>query len=187
VALLDVDYHAGNGSLSIFYHNPRVFFASIHMDPELDYPNNCGYADQTGTGAGKGFSLNVPLTGGTGWNQPGKKTGIGSQAQSKSANGFGSLSYCEALELCCKRIKAFGACALVVSLGVDTLDGDPECVPLGGMCLHAPDDYTAMGELIKSIGIPVVYVQEGGYTIDHTQHESRQVVENAVSAVLCGE
>jgi acetoin utilization deacetylase AcuC-like enzyme len=67
VGLLDVDYHAGNGSMSIFYRDPSVFFASLHADPNLDYPYTCCFADQTGEGEGEGTTINVPLPGKTTW------------------------------------------------------------------------------------------------------------------------
>ncbi len=61
VALLDVDYHHGNGSQSIFYDRGDVFFASIHGDPRQEFPYFLGYADETGEGAGEGCTANYPL------------------------------------------------------------------------------------------------------------------------------
>jgi acetoin utilization deacetylase AcuC-like enzyme len=54
VAILDIDYHHGNGTQDIFYADPDVYFASIHADPCTDYPFYWGHADERGEGAGEG-------------------------------------------------------------------------------------------------------------------------------------
>ena len=59
VGVLDVDYHAGNGTVQIFYQRPDVLVATLHCDPDVDYPYNCGYADHTGQGEGEGYTINV--------------------------------------------------------------------------------------------------------------------------------
>src|SRR5262249_32596748 len=61
VAVLDVDYHHGNGTQDIFYEDGEVLFASIHGDPVTEYPFYWGHADERGAGAGEGATLNVPL------------------------------------------------------------------------------------------------------------------------------
>jgi acetoin utilization deacetylase AcuC-like enzyme len=101
VAVLDVDYHHGNGTQAIFYDRADVFFASIHGDPAVEYPFFAGFADETGRGA-VGCNLNLPLPWGTG------------------AEAYGA-----ALDTACAAIAAHGAQVLVVSLGVDTFAGDP--------------------------------------------------------------
>lgn len=138
VAVLDVDYHHGNGTQAIFYERADVFFASIHGDPRTEYPFFLGRADELGQGAGLGFNLNLPLP-------------LGSD--------FAPWS--EALELALKAIGAYGAQALVVSLGVDTFAGDP----ISGFALQS-DDYLRMGERIAQIGLPTVLVFEGGYAVE---------------------
>src|SRR3546814_11974694 len=65
VAILDIDYHHGNGTQDIFYADPGVFFASIHADPRTDYPFYWGHADERGEGAGEDATLNLPLPRGT--------------------------------------------------------------------------------------------------------------------------
>jgi acetoin utilization deacetylase AcuC-like enzyme len=52
VVILDVDYHHGNGTQSIFYDRADVQFISLHGDPRTEYPFYLGHADETGTGAG---------------------------------------------------------------------------------------------------------------------------------------
>ena len=137
VAVLDVDYHHGNGTQAIFYDRPDVFFASLHGDPRTEYPFFLGYADETGAGLGEGANLNLPLPRGT---------------------DYGHWS--DALEVALAAIARFGAEALVVSLGVDTFAGDP----ISGFTLQS-DDYLRMGERLQQAGLPTVLVFEGGYAV----------------------
>src|SRR4030095_11763749 len=65
VAILDIDYHHGNGTQDIFYSDPDVLFVSIHADPATDYPFFWGYRDECGNGPGQGKNLNLPLPRGT--------------------------------------------------------------------------------------------------------------------------
>ena len=62
VAILDVDYHHGNGTHDIFAGRPDVLFASIHADPATDYPFFWGHTDES-----RGNILNLPLPRGTDW------------------------------------------------------------------------------------------------------------------------
>jgi acetoin utilization deacetylase AcuC-like enzyme len=96
-AILDVDFHHGNGTQSIFYERNDVLFASIHGDPDEEYPYFSGHADETGTGPGTGCNLNFPLPPGTGPDR-----------------------WLDALDAALSRIRSYGAEAIVVSLGVDT-------------------------------------------------------------------
>jgi acetoin utilization deacetylase AcuC-like enzyme len=137
VAVLDVDYHHGNGTQSIFYDRADVFFASLHGDPRTEYPFFLGHADETGTGAGLGCNLNIPL-----------------------ARGTGFETWFAALEHALAAIKRFGAEALVVSLGMDTFAGDP----ISGFTLSS-DDYLRVGERLARVGLPTVLVFEGGYAV----------------------
>ncbi len=126
VAILDVDYHHGNGTQSIFYRRPDVLFASIHGDPRTEYPFYLGHADETGDGPGEGFNLNLPLPAGS---QPGE--------------------WFAALEVACARVDRHGPDALVVSLGLDTYAGDPMC----RFALQA-DDFYRLGARLKKLGLP---------------------------------
>jgi acetoin utilization deacetylase AcuC-like enzyme len=137
VAILDIDYHHGNGTQAIFYDRPDVFFASIHGDPRTEYPFFLGHADETGVGAGLGYNLNLPLPRGTGFE-----------------------AWLAALEHSLQSIAAFGAEALVVSLGMDTFAGDP----ISGFTLQS-DDYLRVGERLAQAGLPTVLVFEGGYAV----------------------
>ncbi len=137
VAILDVDYHHGNGSQAIFYNRADVYFASIHGDPRQEYPYFLGHADETGEGAGEGFNANYPLP----W-------------------GSGFADWRAALEDACRRLKDFGPDVLVVSLGVDTFEKDP----ISKFKLKS-DDYFTIGETIAALGRPTLFVMEGGYAV----------------------
>jgi acetoin utilization deacetylase AcuC-like enzyme len=138
VAVLDIDYHHGNGTQAIFYDRPDVFFASIHGDPRTEYPFFLGHADETGAGAGVGANLNLPLPRGTDY-----------------------AAWARALETSLTAIARFGADALVVSLGMDTFEGDP----ISGFKLKS-DDYLRIGARLKQAGLPTVLVFEGGYAVE---------------------
>ncbi len=137
VAILDVDYHHGNGTQAIFYDRADVLFASIHGDPKTEYPFFLGHADETGTGAGGGFNFNLPLPRGTGF-----------------------AVWREALRLALRRIADFRPQALVVSLGLDTFEGDP----ISGFQLGTRD-FLAVGHDIAGADLPTVFVFEGGYAV----------------------
>jgi acetoin utilization deacetylase AcuC-like enzyme len=145
VAILDVDYHCGNGTASIFYEDPTVFVVSIHCDPDYDYPFNSGFSHQTGAKDGIGTTLHVPLKPGTTWQD----------------------AYQTELSRAMDSIVQFGPQALVVSLGLDTHDGDPVAIRRAGFHL-AGRDYFHMGKVIgEKMGreIPILFVQEGGYKV----------------------
>lgn len=138
VAILDVDYHHGNGTQDIFYDRSDVLTVSIHADPQVEYPYYSGYAEEMGEGAGTGFNLNLPLPWGTDY-----------------------PAYAAALETALGRIADHGAEALVVSLGVDTFGGDP----ISRFKLIS-EDFTRIGRAIASLSLPTVFVMEGGYAVE---------------------
>lgn len=135
VAILDLDYHHGNGTQSIFYTRGDVLVINIHADPDFEFPFFLGRADETGEGAGEGATLNLPLPRGTGW-----------------------TGYADALERACAAIAGFRAEALVLSWGFDTFEGDP----LSTFQITR-EDFARMGERIAALGLPVAIVLEGGY------------------------
>ena len=137
VAVLDVDYHHGNGTQSIFYDRGDVFFASLHGDPQQEYPFFLGHADERGAGEGLGANRNFPLPWGT----------TGAQ-------------YLAALDAAIADIAAFGPDSVVVSLGVDTFAEDP----ISHFKLFGPD-FTAIGQRIAGLGRPTLFVMEGGYAV----------------------
>ena len=135
VAILDVDYHHGNGTQSIFYEQADVLFVSLHGDPRTEYPFYLGHADEIGAAAGHGFNLNLPL-----------------------AAGSSATAWFEALEIACARVARHRPDALVVSLGLDTFADDP----ISTFQLRAAD-FTRLGARLRRIGCPVLFVLEGGY------------------------
>jgi acetoin utilization deacetylase AcuC-like enzyme len=137
VAILDIDFHHGNGTQAIFYGRADVFFASVHGDPHTEYPYYLGYADERGEGEGLGFNLNLPLP-----------------------RGASFALWRDALVRALQGIQAFGAEALVVSLGVDTFAGDP----VAGFGLQSPD-YFLVGQDLAAAGLPTAFVFEGGYAV----------------------
>ncbi len=60
VMVIDTDAHAGNGTAGYFYDDPSVLLVDLHQDPRSLYPGT-GFADQTGAGEGKGYTVNVPM------------------------------------------------------------------------------------------------------------------------------
>lgn len=137
VAILDVDFHHGNGTQDIFRERPDVMVLSIHGHPEDAFPHFSGHADETGEGPGEGFTANYPLPSGTAF-----------------------PDWAEALSEALRRIRAFGPDALVVSLGVDTYAGDPI-----SFFRLASEDFTAMGARLAGAGLPTLFVMEGGYAV----------------------
>ena len=138
VAILDVDFHHGNGSQDIFYRRSDVLFLSLHGDPLDAYPYFLGYADEKGEGRGEGYTANYPMPPGTTYPQWGK-----------------------ALESACKRITAYGPDALVVSLGVDTYKDDP----ISFFKLKS-GDFKTYGARIAKLKLPTLFIMEGGYAIE---------------------
>ena len=138
VAVLDIDYHHGNGTQDIFWTRGDVFYASVHADPASDYPFYWGHADEVGEGDGRGATLNVPL------------------AQGATLDPF-RRAQTQALEA----IARFAPDLLVVSFGADTWDGDP----ISHFALQT-QDYAILARDIASCGWPTVICMEGGYAVD---------------------
>lgn len=138
VAILDIDYHHGNGTQDIFYDRGDVLFVSIHADPRTDYPYFWGHADESGEGDGEGANLNLPL-----------------------ARGAAFADYLPALDDALARIAAHGPDLLICSFGADTYVGDP----ISSFRLETAD-YARLGRRIASLGVATLVVMEGGYAVD---------------------
>ena len=138
VAVLDIDYHHGNGTQEIFYARRDVLVVNLHADPRVEYPYFLGHADERGAGPGEGFNLNLPLPHGTGF-----------------------AEWRAALETACAAVAAFRPDRLVVSLGVDTFRGDP----ISRFRLETPD-YPLIGARLRGLGLPTLFVMEGGYAVE---------------------
>ena len=135
VAVLDIDFHHGNGTQDIFYKRADVLTVSIHGHPRDAYPYFNGFEDECGEGAGAGFNINYPLP-----------------------EHISVERYQKVLRQALKRISAFAPKFLVLSLGLDTAKGDPT----GSWDLQA-GDFHQNGMLIGALKLPTLIVQEGGY------------------------
>ena len=138
VALLDVDYHCGNGTQDIFYERADVLTISIHADPHFEYPYYAGYAPETGAGVGMGFHKNFPLE-----------------------KGADDARYLFALEEALHIVRDFAPELLIISAGMDIYADDP----LGKIRVTTPG-IKEIGTRIFALGLPTVIVMEGGYNND---------------------
>ena len=150
VSILDIDYHAGNGTQEIFFERNDVYTISIHADPNEEYPYYWGYQDEVGHGPGYGFHRNYPLPIGT-----------------------DDKGYLRTLDQACGLITSFSPRYLVVSLGLDLASGDP----LGKF--HVSDDgIEKIGQRINDLNLPTLIVQEGGYDIPRLGSRATIFLEN---------
>lgn len=154
VAILDIDFHHGNGTQDIFYSRDDVLFCSLHGNPENAFPFFLGYADETGAGKGEGFNANYPMPEGTPYDV-----------------------WSAALEDAEKRIAMYSPDALVVSLGVDAFKDDP----ISFFKLESPD-FLHIGQRIARLGLPTLFVMEGGYAIDAIGLNTVNVLEGFQNA-----
>lgn len=150
VAILDIDYHAGNGTQDIFYERGDVVTLSIHADPDEEYPAFCGYADETGAGQGIGLHRNFPLPAGT------EDTG-----------------YLSALEEALTLIKSFTPKYLVLSAGMDLYAGDPL-----GKFKVTREGIRLIGARVAVLEMPTLIVMEGGYNNDALGENILTLLEN---------
>jgi len=138
VAILDVDFHHGNGTQDIFYHRNDVLFLSLHGDPVHAFPHFLGYADETGAGAGDGYNFNYPMP-------PGALFEVWQDSLTKA----------------CEQISRYAPDVLVISLGVDTYEKDPI-----SFFKLTSDDFTRYGQQLAGLSLPTLFVMEGGYAVE---------------------
>jgi len=137
VAVLDIDYHHGNGTQNIFYERDDVLTVSIHGHPSFAYPYFAGFADETGRGRGAGYNMNMPLP-----------------------ENITPERHRAAVESALRRIRRFDPDYLILAIGFDTAKGDPT-----GTWSNRAADFEALGRLLGRAGHPTVVVQEGGYRV----------------------
>ncbi|MEM7426449.1 MAG: histone deacetylase family protein [Pseudomonadota bacterium] len=154
VAILDPDFHHGNGTQDIFYERSDVLFVSLHGDPMDAFPHFLGFADETGAGAGEGFNINYPMPPGTPYSVWG-----------------------DALNDGLDRIRKFSPDVLIISLGVDTFENDP----ISFFKLKS-DDFTDYGARIARLGLPTHFVMEGGYAVEEIGINTVNVLQGYLGA-----
>jgi len=145
VAVLDTDMHHGQGIQEIFYERDDVLYVSVHGDPTNFYPGVAGFADECGSGAGEGYNLNLPM-----------------------AHGASEADFLEQLEQALVAVKRFGAQVLVLSLGFDIFELDPQ-----SKVAVTRDGFATLGERIRSLGLPCLIVQEGGYHLESLEDNAQ--------------
>jgi acetoin utilization deacetylase AcuC-like enzyme len=155
VAILDLDFHHGNGTQQIFWRRHDVFYASLHGDPRRIYPFFLGRAEETGEGDGSGANLNIPLPAGT-----------------------DDEAYLRALDRALEAIGARPGSIIVVSLGFDTHKDDPIC----DFALTT-EVYGEVGRRVAALGRRLVVVQEGGYHLDSLGPNAVSWLHGAASGV----
>ena len=138
VAILDTDMHHGQGIQEIFYERNDVLYVSTHGDPTNFYPGVAGFEDERGSGAGEGYNLNLPM-----------------------AHGASEADFMGQLEIALDAVKDFGAEVLVLSLGFDIYELDPQ-----SKVAVTTEGFAALGERIRALRMPCVIVQEGGYHLE---------------------
>lgn len=139
VAILDIDFHHGNGTQQAFYERSDVLYVSLHADPAVKYPYSTGFAREQGAHDGVGYTKNYPLPLGTNDDQ-----------------------YVTQLTVALADIAQFDPAYLIVSCGFDTYVDDPIC----GFGITVPG-YRVIAEQIHALGLSTLIVQEGGYNIEH--------------------
>jgi acetoin utilization deacetylase AcuC-like enzyme len=135
VAVLDIDYHHGNGTQEIFWRRKDVLTISLHGHPSFAYPYFSGFREERGEGDGRGYNINFPLP-----------------------ESLTPAKYLETLDAALKRVARYRPDFLVVPLGYDTAVADPT-----GSWSNRPKDFEAIGRRIAALALPTVIVQEGGY------------------------
>lgn len=152
VAILDIDYHHGNGTQEMFYSDSSVTYVSLHA--ELDYPYFTGSRNERGDGPGEGTNHNFPLPFGT-----------------------DDGAYCGELRKGAKVIEEFNPNYLIVSLGVDTFESDP----IGGGFKLTTACYAEIGRIIRELSKPTLFVLEGGYDLDNIGKNVRTLLKGFVT------
>ena len=154
LTILDVDFHHGNGTQDIFNARDDVLFISLHGDPMEAFPHFLGHADETGNGAGEGYTVNYPMPPNTDF-----------------------PTWRAALIKALAHIAKYAPDALIISLGVDTFETDP----ISFFKLKSKD-FTAYGADIASLNLPTLFVMEGGYDIAEIGVNTVNVLQGFESA-----
>ena len=146
VAILDPDMHHGQGIQEIFYHRDDTLYISIHGDSTNFYPVVSGHEDERGEGAGYGYTINFPM-----------------------AHGSPESTFFDRLEQAMQAIRLFEPDALIVTLGFDIYQDDPQAK----VQVSAPG-FHRLGQTVAGANVPLLVVQEGGYHLESLTENTRQ-------------
>jgi acetoin utilization deacetylase AcuC-like enzyme len=152
VAILDIDYHHGNGQQQIFYSRNDILTVSIHGHPSFAYPYFSGFSEEKGEDEGTGFNHNYPLE-----------------------ENITPKEYSDTLQRAIKRIRSYKPDYLIVALGLDTAKGDPT-----GTWKLIAKDFERNGRMIGELCLPTIIVQEGGYKIQTLGKNARAFFDGFV-------
>ncbi|MBC2660031.1 histone deacetylase family protein [Pseudomonas sp. MSSRFD41] len=153
VAVLDTDMHHGQGIQEIFYERSDVLYVSVHGDPTNFYPGVAGFAEERGSGAGQGYNLNLPM-----------------------AHGASEEDFLARLEQALAAVRAFDAQVLVLSLGFDIFELDPQ-----SKVAVTRTGFASLGQRIRGLGLPCLIVQEGGYHLESLEDNARAFFADAAA------
>lgn len=154
VAILDIDFHHGNGTQHIFYNRSDVLTISIHADPQVKFPFFSGFADEKGIAEGEGFNINIPLS-----------------------LGVTDAEYDQVLDSVFPKIRAFKPDYLLIAVGYDTHETDP----IGGFKITTTY-YATMAKRILGLGLPTAFIQEGGYNTEILGDNAASLVSAVISS-----
>ncbi|MDQ8033094.1 acetylpolyamine amidohydrolase [Bordetella genomosp. 1] len=146
VAILDTDMHHGQGIQEIFYDRSDVLYVSIHGDPENFYPVVAGFEDERGEGEGYGYNVNLPMP-----------------HRSPESVFFDKLTQAQRV------IELFQPDALVLSLGFDVFEKDPQA-----LVAVSSDGFERLGRAVGAFKLPTLIVQEGGYYIEGLENNAER-------------
>ncbi|MGP4845076.1 histone deacetylase family protein [Marinobacter sp. 1Y8] len=148
IVVLDTDMHHGQGIQDIFYQRDDVLYVSVHGDPTNFYPVVSGFEDERGEGRGLGYNINLPMP-----------------------HGSSEADFFERLEEAMAAIGLFQPDAIVLALGFDIYQNDPQA-----KVSVTSEGFNKLGARIAKAGLPTLVVQEGGYDLEMLPENVRQFV-----------
>jgi len=139
MAILDIDYHHGDGSERLTKDDPKCLTVSIHADPQLDYPGVTGHDSETDNNLNITFQPKILIE-----------------------------AYLVKLDQALEKIDKFGAEGVVIALGLDTLKDDPDaCCDMVLLPKHFMEIGRKISKrLYQNPAMKVLITQEGGYNLE---------------------
>lgn len=131
-----------------------MLYVSIHGDPENFYPVVAGFEDERGVGAGYGYNINLPMP-----------------------HGSPESVFFDKLAEARRAIRLFQPDVLVLSLGFDIFEKDPQA-----MVSVTEAGFERLGQEIAALGVPTLIVQEGGYYIEGSAANASRFFKGLASA-----